>query len=172
MSYKYNLVQVLCWLSMWQMCFSSLWLFFFLSLFILREREREQAGEGHRERIPSRFHAVIVEPDMALDLTTMRPEPISKVGNLTDRATQAPLWLVVLWGPLIIRIYWFNVFMFFNLLWWFKLFESSLRNLRCLASSVNRAHNSWSRGYEFEPHIGGRVYFFKKRKKSFPEANI
>ena len=41
-------------------------------MFILRERDREQAGEGQRERgrerKPSRLHAISMEPDTGLEL--------------------------------------------------------------------------------------------------------
>ena len=47
--------------------FSFRFLFIYLFLF---ERERTSRGESERERIPSRFHA-LVEPDMGLDLRTL-----------------------------------------------------------------------------------------------------
>ena len=48
--------------------------FFFFKVFVLREREcvhmREQGrGTERRERIPSRLHAVSVEPNTGLSLT-------------------------------------------------------------------------------------------------------
>ena len=47
---------------------------FYVCLFVclLFERERDQAGEGQRERereIPSRFHAASAEPSGGLELT-------------------------------------------------------------------------------------------------------
>ena len=72
-------------------------LFFFnVYLCVLRERKhtsewgRGQKGEGEREsQTGSTFSA---EPDVRLNLTTMRscPEPKSRVGHLTDWVTQAP----------------------------------------------------------------------------------
>ena len=42
-------------------------------MFILRERDREQVGEGQRsgerERVPRRLGAVSPEPDLGLELT-------------------------------------------------------------------------------------------------------
>ena len=45
---------------------------FFKFIYILKERDREQSGEGQREdweRIPSRILAVGTEPDVRLGLT-------------------------------------------------------------------------------------------------------
>ena len=53
-------------------------IYLFVSLFIEREQERESAyewgrgREGGGESIPSRPHAVSTEPDLGLDLTTVR----------------------------------------------------------------------------------------------------
>ena len=69
--------------------------------FFLRERESEwvhahgggQCCRGRRgEKILIRLHTVSMEPEVGLDLTTMRswPEPKSRVGHLTDWATQVP----------------------------------------------------------------------------------
>ena len=48
-------------------------MFIFKCLFVLREAETAQAGEGQRERardrIPNRLHAVSTEPDPGLELT-------------------------------------------------------------------------------------------------------
>ena len=42
-------------------------------LLILKKRQREsRGGEGQRERIPSRLHTVSAEPNMGLNLTTVR----------------------------------------------------------------------------------------------------
>ena len=35
-------------------------------------------GEGEGERILGRLHTASAEPDMGLDLTTMRPQPETK----------------------------------------------------------------------------------------------
>ena len=54
----------------------------------MKETDTAQAGEGQREgeRIPSRCHAAIAEPDMGLKPTNreIRPELKSRVGLLTD----------------------------------------------------------------------------------------
>ena len=41
----------------------------FFKLFIYLEKERARAGEGQRERVPSRLHTVSAEPDAGLDPT-------------------------------------------------------------------------------------------------------
>ena len=53
--------------------------FFLLTLiYLFREREKVQVGEGQRarggerERIPSKLHTVSVEPDAGLDPTAVR----------------------------------------------------------------------------------------------------
>ena len=48
--------------------------FFLLLYFFLRERERESAGrrEGQRERESQAGSTLIVEPDVGLDLMTLR----------------------------------------------------------------------------------------------------
>ena len=56
--------------------FSVFHLFFFLFKFIyLFLREREQAGEGQRERIPSRLCTVSTEPNMGLEPTNWDHDP-------------------------------------------------------------------------------------------------
>ena len=61
---------------------------FCLSLFILRERERERAGEGQRETIPSTDSA---EPDVGMEL--MNHEIMAWAETcLTNWATQMPQW--------------------------------------------------------------------------------
>lgn len=42
---------------------------FFLLFFVLREREWERARERGRQRIPSRLHAISMEPDAGLSFT-------------------------------------------------------------------------------------------------------
>ena len=67
--------------------------FLIVYLFIVREREsghewgRGREREGERERIPSRLYFVSVEPDVGLELTTMRSWPELK-SDTSDWATQ------------------------------------------------------------------------------------
>ena len=84
-----------------------IYIFFYLflkCLFIFeREREWVQAGEGQRERwrerIPSRLHAVSMEPDMGLDVTTVRswPELKSRVRGLTEPPRCPYLYFILKW---------------------------------------------------------------------------
>ena len=56
-------------------------------LFILREREQSQVGEGQREekeRIPSRFRTVSTEPDMGLEPTNLEIMTCAEVRCSTD----------------------------------------------------------------------------------------
>ena len=58
---------------------------------------RERVGEGQRERIPSRLRCA--EPNAGLELSVRSwPEPKSRVGHLTDWATQVPLELIFFKG--------------------------------------------------------------------------
>ena len=65
---------------------TTLCYFFFLNLFILRERENQQrrGWQKGRDRIPSRFHAISVEPNVGLNLMNQWLEPKSRVGCLTE----------------------------------------------------------------------------------------
>ena len=69
-------------------------IFKFIYLFWERESMSRGGaeGEGEGERILGRLHAVSAEPDVGLDLTTMRPRPETKsrVWRITDRVTWAP----------------------------------------------------------------------------------
>ena len=80
------------------------WLFFyindFINLFIIYllkrfiwERDHEQEGQREREREIQADSMLSAEPDMGLDLKTLRsgPELKSRVGHLTHWATKAPL---------------------------------------------------------------------------------
>ena len=63
-----------------------------------REREREKAGEGQRERILSRLHTASIKPDTGLKLMnceviTWAETQTDWTENLTDWATQVPLKL-------------------------------------------------------------------------------
>ena len=63
-----------------------------LIYFIKRERARAGGAEGEEERaIPSKLQ-LSTEPDVGLNLTTMRsqPEPKPRVPPLTDCTIQAP----------------------------------------------------------------------------------
>ena len=67
-------------------------------VFVLFERESKSTHTGELGRGRGRGTERVLgstpslEPDSGLDLTTVRsrPEPKSRVGYLTDRATQAP----------------------------------------------------------------------------------
>ena len=61
-----------------------------------RERDRERQRETERERESQVGSTLIMEPNMGLNLTTVRswPEPKSRVGHSTDWATQVPLVFV------------------------------------------------------------------------------
>lgn len=72
----------------------------FLKIYLETEIERESAGGGGTERegdsIPSRL-PLITEPEVGLDLTTLRsgPKPKPRVGYSTDYATTRPHFAVL-----------------------------------------------------------------------------
>ena len=59
----------------------------------MRERENGQQGQKEKQREPQADSALSTEPDIRLDLMSLRslPEPKPGVSHSTDYSTQAPL---------------------------------------------------------------------------------
>ena len=77
--------------------------YFYFYVFCFEGKSAPKQGEGwrereeERERIPSRLHTASTEPDVELEPPGRSwPEPKCRAGRVTDWATRAPRYLVLL----------------------------------------------------------------------------